>query len=101
MNVSLRPLEDEDLRRVTQDRRVLELVLELDEPLATLLDDSHLVGHAPKRASEVRADLSASRDQDVHHLATGARFTSQERTASVSTEMAVDVGDTVRSPRVA
>ena len=61
-----RPFEDEDLRCVTDDRRVLELVLKLNEALATLLDDRHLVAHAPKCSGEVRADLSASRDQDEH-----------------------------------
>ena len=94
-------LEYVDLGRVALLHLVLQLTFELLEAVLALLDHGHLVTHADQRSRQVRADLPASRDQDVHQLATGARFTSQERTASVSTEIAVDVGDTVRSPRVA
>ena len=92
---------DVDLGRVPVLDLVLELRLELVEAILPLLDHSDLVAHADQRAREVRADLPSPGDEDVHQPATGARFTSQERTASVSTEIAVEVGQTVRSPRVA
>ena len=48
------------------DDDVLELVLELLEPVAALLDQRHLVAGAEQAAREVRADLPAACDQDVH-----------------------------------
>ena len=38
-----RPLEDEELSRVTDDRSVLEVFFEVHEAHAVLLDDRHLV----------------------------------------------------------
>ena len=61
-----RPLEDEELGRIADDRRVLEVLLELNEAVPVLLDDRHLVPHASKRAREVRADLATARDEDEH-----------------------------------
>ena len=97
-------LEDEELGRVTDDRGVLELLLEVVEPVAPLLDDRHLVPDAAQRARDVRADLAAAGDEDEHQeAAAGARsgLTEQDLTASVSTSIAVDVGQTVRRPSVA
>ena len=98
------PLEHEDLGRVADDRGVLELLLEVGEAVAPLLDDRHLVADPAQRARDVRADLAAAGDEDEHQdAAAGARsgLTAHDFTASDSTSIAVDVGDTVRRPRVA
>ena len=62
------------------------------------------MAHAQQRAREVRADLAAACDED-EHLAGGRRAaggrTSQDLTASVSTSIAFEVGQTVRRPSVA
>ena len=83
---------------------MLELLLELGEAVAPLLDDRHLVADPAQGARDVRADLAAAGDEDEHHdAAAGARsgLAEQDLTASVSTSIAVDVGDMVRKPRVA
>ena len=90
-------LEHEELGRVAADHLVLELGLELVEPVRPLLDQRHLVAGAQQRAREVRADLAAACDQDVHQ--TGA--SSALRTALTSVSIAADVGQTIRIPRVA
>ena len=94
------PLEHEDLGRVAVDDDVLELVLEPLEPVAALLDERHLVAGAQQAAREVRADLPAACDQDVHQVFADLHGlgTSQARTASVSRSIAVEVGQTVRMP---
>jgi len=82
---------------------VLELFFERFPVIAALLHDRHLVASAKKRSREVRADLAAARDEDEHQeAAAGARsgLTEQDFTASVTTSIAVEVGDTVRRPRV-
>ena len=99
-----RALEDEELSRVADDRGMLELLLELGEPVAPLLDDRHLVAHATERTREVRADLAGACDEDEHQeAAAGARtgLTAQDLTASDSTSIAFEVGQTVRRPSVA
>ena len=64
-------LEREELGRVALVHLVLELALELVEAPAALLDQRHLVTCSDQCAGEVRADLAAARDQDVH-LANGS-----------------------------
>ena len=59
-------LEHEELGRVAADHLVLELGLELVEPVRLLLDQRHLVPGAEQRARQVRADLAAACDEDVH-----------------------------------
>ena len=59
-------LEHEQLGRVAADHLVLELRLELVEPVRLLLDQRHLVAGAEQRPHQVRADLAAAGDQDVH-----------------------------------
>ena len=59
-------LEHDELGRVAVDDLVLELVLEPLEAVAPLLDQRHLVPAAEQAAREVRADLAAACDQDVH-----------------------------------
>ena len=59
-------LEHEQLGRVAADHLVLELRLELVEPVRLLLDQRHLVAGAQQRPGQVRADLAAACDQDVH-----------------------------------
>ena len=68
-------LEHEELGRVAVDDDVLELVLEPLEAVAALLDERHLVAGAQQAAREVRADLPAACDQDVHQavVASGIR----------------------------
>ena len=63
-------LEREELGRVALVHLVLELALELVEAPAALLDQRHLVTCSDQCAGEVRADLAAARNQDVH-LANG------------------------------
>jgi len=99
-----RALEDEELGRVTDDRGVLALLLELDAPIPPLLDERHLVSHATQRTRQVRADLAGACNEDEHQeAAAGARagLTVQDLTASDRTSIAVEVGETVRSPSVA
>ena len=91
-------LEHVELRRVAALHLVLELVLETLEPVAALLDQRHLAAEAHERAGDVRADLAAARDDDVHQARTFAPGISQARTASISVSIAVFVGQTVRSP---
>ena len=92
-------LEDEELRSVAAVDDVLELLLERREPVAALLDQRHLVTRAEQEAREVRADLSPADREDVHQPTSARCGTSQLRTASVRTSIAVEVGHTVRSPR--
>ena len=77
-------LEHEQLRRITSDHLVLELGLQLVEPVRPLLDERHLVSSTQQRTSEVRADLAATCDQHVHQ--TGA--SSALRTALTSVSIA-------------
>ena len=65
-------LEHEELGRVAALHLMLELVLEALEPVAALLDQRHLVAEAHERAGDVRADLAAARDDDVHQAVTFA-----------------------------
>ena len=76
---------------------MLELGLELVEPVRPLLDQRHLVSGAQQRTGEVRADLAAACDQDVHQTGTSSAL----RTALTSVSIAADVGQTMRRPRVA
>src|SRR5205085_6779578 len=94
-------LEDEDLRRVTEQDLVLELLLEPLEAVAPLLHERHLVlAVREEHAREVRADLAAAGDQDVHQaFVVSAGRISHARTASSRTSIAIDVGETIRSPR--
>ncbi len=91
-------LEDEQLRRVAVDDDVLELVLEPLEPVAALLDQGDLVPEAQQAPRQVRPDLPAARDQDVHQARWG---TAQARAASASASIAIEVGQKVRRPWVA
>ena len=78
---------------------MLELLLELLEAITALLDQRRLVPHHDQAAREVRADLSSACDQEVHQTTSVERGgSSQLRTASVTTSIAVDVGHTVRRP---
>ena len=94
-------LERVDLGRVPELDLVLELRLELLE--AILLCSITVISWPMPISARARfaPTFPSARDEDVHRPATGARFTSRTRTASVSTEIAVEVGQTVRSPRVA
>jgi hypothetical protein len=94
-----RPFENEQLGRVTAMNDVLELCLERLEPIGPLLDQRHFVTGAQKQARQVRSDLAAAGDEDVHQLTSAFAGTSHERTASVSTSIAVSVGHTIRRPR--
>ena len=104
-----RPLEDEELGRVAALHLVLELVLERLEAVAPLLDQRHLVAEPKKRAGDVRADLAAARDDDVHQTGSGVAASSvgcavgiaHVRAASIRRSMATLVGHTVSSPRSA
>ena len=60
------PLEDVDLGRVAEQRHRPELGLELLEPVASLLDERHLVPHPQERAGHVRSDLASPCDDRVH-----------------------------------
>ncbi len=62
------PIEDVDLGRVAQLHLMLELVLEAFVAVPPLLDQRHLVAVAVAQQApgEVRADLAAACDQDVH-----------------------------------
>ncbi len=89
------------LGRVAEQHLVLELVLELVEAVRALLDQRHLVPHREQRARDVGADLAAAGDDRVHQaLASCACFDSL-RTAALSAEIAVCVGQIVRIPRAA
>ena len=90
-------LEDEELGRVAALHLVLELVLELLEAVAPLLDQRHLVPEAKERARHVRADLAAAGDDDVHQPATSSvsccgSGIAHVRAASISASMATLVG---------
>ena len=91
-------LEHEQLGRVAADHLVLELRLELVEPVRLLLDQRHLVPGAQQRPDQVRAHLAAACDQDVHLRGTSS---SARRTAETSVSIADDVGHTMRRPFVA
>ena len=90
-------LEHEHLGGVAADHLVLELGLELVEAVRLLLDQRHLVAAAQQRAGEVRADLAAACDQDVHQAVAFA----VAWTASTRESIAADVGQTMRIPRAA
>ena len=94
-------LEHEQLGRVAALHLVLELVLEPVEAVAALLDQRHLVPEAQERARDVRADLAAACDDDVHQAVARAPGSSQARTVSAILSIAVFVGQTVRMPRAA
>src|SRR6266516_3433570 len=96
-------LEHVQLRRVAVLDLVLELLLELEESAHPLLDQRHFVTHPVQRPRDVRADLAPTRYEHVHHETSAfcGIGTSQERTASVRTSIAVFVGQTVRRPRAA
>ena len=51
-------LEHVQLGRVAEQHLMLELVLELVEPVRAPLDQRHLVTHRQQRAGDVGADLS-------------------------------------------
>ena len=89
-------LEDEELGRVARLHPVLELLLEALEAVAPLLDERHLVAHRDEAAHEVRADLPAADDDDVHQAGASAYVV----TASISARIARDVGQIVRMPSV-
>ena len=59
-------LEHEQLGRVALVHLVLELGLELVEARGALLDQRHLVAVADQRPRQVRADLAAACDEEVH-----------------------------------
>jgi AcrR family transcriptional regulator len=59
-------LQDEELGGVTELRAVLELLLQALEAVAPLLDQRHLVTEVENAPRQVRADLSAAGDEDVH-----------------------------------
>src|SRR6185437_6232284 len=65
-----RSVEHVDLRRVAELHLVLELVLEPFVAVSPLLDQRHLVAVtvAQQAAGEVRPDLAAACDEDVHAL---------------------------------
>ena len=93
-------LEHVELGRVAEVTLKLELLLEPLEAVEALLDQRHLVSVADQRAGDVGADLAAACDDRVHQVpAASAGRTSQARTASVRTSIAVEVGQTVRRPR--
>ena len=103
-------LEDVDLRRIAAQRHGAELLLELLEAVAALLDERHLVPHVEQRGADVGPDLAAAGDDQVHQLsvrtddaaaAAATVATSQARTASTRYEIAVCVGQTVRRPSFA
>ncbi len=60
------PLEHEELGRVAALHLVLELLLERVVAVAPLFDQRHLVPEAEERARDVRTDLAATRDDEVH-----------------------------------
>src|SRR5215471_11199706 len=93
------PLEDEKLGRVSALHLVFEFVLELLEAVALLLDQRHLVPEAEERAGDVRTDLAAAGDDDVHQLTTSSVSSvgwtvgiAHVRAASISRSMATLVG---------
>src|SRR5262249_4972817 len=96
-----RALENEQLGRVASLNRVLELLLEHGEAVRPLLDQRDLPASADQQPREVRADLASAADDHVHQSLTSSTTwgSSHERTASVSTSIAVEVGQTVRRPR--
>ena len=98
-----RALERVDLGRVAEQHLVAELRLEPLEAIAPLLDQRHLVAHAQQGAGHIRPHLAAARHDRVHRqldpVGSSGR-TSQARTASVITEIAVCVGQMVRRPRL-
>src|SRR5919198_53858 len=59
-------LEHVELGRVALLDLVLELSLELREPVRALLDQRHLVTHADEAARDVGAGLAATCDEGVH-----------------------------------
>ena len=90
------------LGRVAEQNLVLELVLELLVAVGPLLDQRHLVSHPEQRAGDVRADLAAAGDDRIRHQPlTSALCLVSLRTAAVSAEIAVCVGQIVRMPRAA
>ncbi len=95
------PLEDEQLGGVSDLNPVLELGLEPLEAVAPLLDESDLVAETEEGACDIRPHLAPAGDQDIHQrvVARSGRG-SQERAASMSTDMALEVGQTMRRPRV-
>ncbi len=80
---------------------MLELVLELVETVGALLNQRHLVSELDEGAGEVGAHFAPACDQGVHPYAGAFSRAATERTASVRTEIAVEVGHTVRRPSVA
>ena len=92
-------LEYVQLGRVAEQHLMLEFILQLLEAVRTLLDQRHLVSHGEQRPCDVRADLAAACDDRVHQA--GASCRDSLRTAVASAEIAVWVGQTVRSPRAA
>ena len=101
-----RPLEHEELGRVASLHLVLELVLELLEAVTPLLDQRHLVAEAEERAHDVRADLAAAGDDDIHQPGTSSAAgraigIAHVRADSSSLSIATLVGQTVSSPRSA
>ena len=102
--VDPRALEHVDLGRVAAQRHRAELLLEQLEAVAALLDERHLVSHVEQRRGDVRPDLAAAGDDQVHQAAStgvGVSVTSQARTASAREEIAVCVGQTVSRPSLA
>ncbi len=94
-----RPLEDEELGRVAALHLVLELVLERLEAVAPLLDQRHLVPEPEERARDVRADLAAAGDDDVHQTGLRcrlARLRRRDRARPRGVHQAVD-GDARRA----
>ena len=89
-------LEHEQLGRVAAEHLVLELGLELVEAVRPLLDQRHLVAGAEQRPREVRADLAAACDQDVHQAGTCLRRRGRR---STSVSIALEVGQTILRPR--
>ena len=88
-------LEHEQFGGVATQHLVLELGLELVEAVRALLDQRHLVTAAQERACEVRADLAAARDEDVHQRASTG---SVERTAPTSASIATRSGRRCAAP---
>ena len=86
-------LEHEDLRPVAVDRAVLELLLEPLVAPSFLLDEDELVPKGEKRSRDADADLASADDDHEHQLPPA------ERTLSLSSAMAVLVGETTLKPR--
>ena len=94
-------LEHVDLGRVAEQHLVPELLLELLVAVRPLLDERHLVAHvSSERATFAPTLPPPATIAYVHQLLTvRARPRRRTRTASVSTEIAVCVGQTVCRPR--